>query len=513
VTLMLALELVCNSTCSRWLSELLVLSSGENNEDHDEFGGNIITDVAIRDSYKLLRDILAESLEKPAISICEWERVLSYVLQSTVTISVPSIWAEACRDLTANDGWTQNSDVLREANNRWEEHVVDTVQLMDEPDYYFPPLECFMLLNPADCTFEHSCIPTHEVQVSNGNLLSLELVSHSDEEESSRDEEEVVTISLIDHEHKLEERRQLLALHGITSCNCLRCRFETNCQQSFSHRSLAKLLCLAKAQRRHEDAMIICNEMLSLDPTDSSALFDRARIAGWMGNFSLREQLLEKAAAFVSDGRIHAALSEARAYYRRDWDEPEHIDYTGQSHTYEEMNGLEGRAFVIEGLLGPEECTEMVNLAEEYQCGGGGWTTSRHYAVPTTDVPIYRMEKVLTWFNKQLEHSIFPVLRQQFKFSGRLRVLDAFFVKYDAAAGQKRLPLHNDQSIYSLTIAMNSTNDYEGGGTYFAETCETAKMNVGGMVSFEGDLLHAGRNIVSGTRYIIASFIYYEDNK
>ena len=57
----------------------------------------------------------------------------------------------------------------------------------------------------------------------------------------------------------------------------------------------------------------------------------------------------------------------------------------------------------------------------------------------------------------------------------RLRIFDAFLVKYDASTGQKRLPLHNDQSEFSLTIAMNPLNEYEGGGTYFCETNETFK--------------------------------------
>ena len=61
-------------------------------------------------------------------------------------------------------------------------------------------------------------------------------------------------------------------------------------------------------------------------------------------------------------------------------------------------------------------------------------------------------------------------------------VHDAFVVKYDASTssvssdddadggkgkGQRYLPLHCDQSSHSFTIALNSADDYEGGGTYF----------------------------------------------
>ena len=74
----------------------------------------------------------------------------------------------------------------------------------------------------------------------------------------------------------------------------------------------------------------------------------------------------------------------------------------------------------------------------------------------------------------------------------------------------KRLPLHNDQSEYSLTVAMNPMDEYAGGGTYFCDTNESIKTEVGGVISFEGDLLHAGTMITKGTRYIIVCFIYEE---
>ena len=49
-----------------------------------------------------------------------------------------------------------------------------------------------------------------------------------------------------------------------------------------------------------------------------------------------------------------------------------------------------------------------------------------------------------------------------------IRVIDAFLVKYSAEK-QRSLPLHCDQSQFSLTIAMNPREEYEGGGTFFAD--------------------------------------------
>ena len=91
----------------------------------------------------------------------------------------------------------------------------------------------------------------------------------------------------------------------------------------------------------------------------------------------------------------------------------------------------------------------------------------------------------------------------------RLRVHDAFLVKYSAGA-QALLPVHSDESMYSLTIALNSADEFAGGGTYFADLDTSLCPPVGHVVAFEGGLFHAGEPIVRGTRYIIAAFLYVE---
>ena len=88
-----------------------------------------------------------------------------------------------------------------------------------------------------------------------------------------------------------------------------------------------------------------------------------------------------------------------------------------------------------------------------------------------------------------------------------IRIIDAFVVRYSADK-QRSLPLHCDQSQFSLTIAMNSLDDYEGGGTFFAQTGEVVNADAGGVISFDGSLLHSGHPITQGTRYILVAFLY-----
>ncbi|CAN0504948.1 unnamed protein product, partial [Ectocarpus sp. 12 AP-2014] len=107
----------------------------------------------------------------------------------------------------------------------------------------------------------------------------------------------------------------------------------------------------------------------------------------------------------------------------------------------------------------------------------GGWGTSRHYAVPTTDVAVRELPRTLAWFNRAMRTRIGPTVAVAAAAGAptppppalmlrRLRVHDAFVVRYDAAA-QRSLPLHTDQGELSLTISLNGTDEYEGGGTWF----------------------------------------------
>jgi hypothetical protein len=159
---------------------------------------------------------------------------------------------------------------------------------------------------------------------------------------------------------------------------------------------------------------------------------------------------------------------------------------------------------------------------------GDGWTTNRHYAVPTTDIAIHESPKLLSWFQEFMTVVGFPLLHRQFcdaspttSTKQRFYVHDAFLVRYsasdagkDAAAATSSpgnyLPLHFDESTHSFVLALN--NEFEGGGTYFYRLDKTIlPPATGSMVSFRGNQwLHGGSVVTSGVRYIIAAFLYLD---
>lgn len=168
-------------------------------------------------------------------------------------------------------------------------------------------------------------------------------------------------------------------------------------------------------------------------------------------------------------------------------------------------------------LLSTETCAWCVAEAEEFALLSGGWTTARHYAVPTTDIPLHSLPRVLGWLKDLVYGRLQNCLRRLFFPKARpdtvgVCIHDAFIVKYSHDAlgegsSQTHLPLHQDESTHSLTIALNQNTDFDGGGTFFQVLDCSIRPSAGSVLAFSGSLVHGGDPIQRGTRYIIAVFL------
>jgi hypothetical protein len=325
--------------------------------------------------------------------------------------------------------------------------------------------------------------------------------------------------------------------------------------------TLRMLANVAAEDQRHGDALELLGEILSRHPTDGDALYSRSRITGWNDEWSEAQRLLLAASELAPDHpELRQKISEMRKYYPMD--SPPKVDSPIVESPMGQPMGvpmeppagagevagatdvaltfpapvapaespaespvetvapvaallagpLAGRAFVEPGILDRGECSQAIADVEAHIAEAGGWMTSRHYSVPTTDVPVHQVPTVLAWFNRNMRDVICPMLGAQFSVRpAAIRVIDAFVVKYNADS-QRSLPLHCDQSQFSLTIAMNPIDEYDGGGTYFDECGEVLNSDAGGVISFRGELLHGGHPITRGTRYIVVAFLWaYEE--
>ena len=408
---------------------------------------------------------------------------------------------------------------------------------------------------PEVSRLTHSCVPNGMIE-GTASIANPNKINEIDPEEGTQPvlislialqdirKGEVLTISKIQNlEDSVEERaislRQIFGNHF--KCKCIRCRWErvSNTGEKFEVRKenidsyksdiplfssmeLKSLGDLAMQQARYSDACAIYDEMLRLQPYNSDVL--HARCATFLERGMFREaQRMWRKANDICGGHegISLHVRKQEAY------EP----VLGIGNTISSVkistdmfiDLLDRECFLTtQPILTKEECSLAIGWAEEAaRLRENGWTTSRHYAVPTTDIPIHEVPNLLNFFNQILATRLRPLLALQYGSDevgdeGQyVFIHDAFIVRYDADGGQKHLPLHRDQSTHSFTIALNSPDEYDGGGTWLAPLGRAVRPSLGGALSFRGDkILHGGDPIVSGRRYIIVAFCFIsKDNK
>eukprot|EP00977_Amphora_coffeiformis_P006299 scaffold1351_cov176-Amphora_coffeaeformis.AAC.33 len=179
---------------------------------------------------------------------------------------------------------------------------------------------------------------------------------------------------------------------------------------------------------------------------------------------------------------------------------------------------LERRVFVTETpLLTKEECQKVVQDAEAHFAGGEwGRLDSGQYKVAgfwIKDVPA-----VHQWFTKTVASRLFPLLNKVFpdfcSSPDDLCVDNAYLFKYTPETGF-RTNVHTDSGCLAFTIALNPSDEYEGGGTWFegldgVPEGGVIEMNEGQVTVRPGGVKHCGHAVHSGTRYIIGGFCMHK---
>ncbi len=447
-----------------------------------------------------------------SVSVVQFGKILSFVVFASCPISMPSIYEKQCRVHVHKGSASPLPQPLRDAILACRATVEDDVhesisdslsdaQIIDRvlmsPEYFFEKVEMLVMCN-AVFSLSHSCIPNSKVECFSASDSERPSLRAKIVRLRSIGIHEPLSIARVDCADCIAERRESLRCIGqACPCACARCKFEDGLADSLAMDELRIVFEEARKDERYDDAGNILEEILKRAPNDAEALYERARLAGWNDQWSESFDLMTEAASIVSGHKgIATCIADRECYYCGN---ERHDDVDVAENEVSDI-------FFSENLLDAGECTSMICLAEEYL--NGKWTTERHFKVPTTDVPVRKVRGLLEWFNEQLKSKIFPSMGRHFKVNpSSLRIIDAFLVKYEEGA-QRSLPLHCDQSEFSLTVAMNSKNDYVGGGTYFARTCDVANADVGGMVGFRGHLLHAGYPVQAGVRYIIVVFSY-----
>lgn len=355
-----------------------------------------------------------------------------------------------------------------------------------------------LLLSPEITEWRHSCIPNIQLDVSSSKPTRYGYFALRDIERG--EQLRYAAVPLIPNVFA----RELLLLRKTGKvCECLRCLWEKRRFKHISRTQMMQLALQAQEEGRYADAEILLHFVISRQPRDGEALHSYGVTLLHQGKWKLAHDIWRL--AFTLDGQ-HQNLSKQaakdRSYILDDSVRKYHLSFrtVAIDEIYLTTNGALSSV-----------CSEWILAAENIARKGRGWSTNRHKYVPTTDLPIHEIPSVLGQWNNMFQQVISPFIKERFRISnthGNLLVHDAFIVKYDANKGQCQLPIHTDQGQFSLTISLNSPNEYSGGGTIFPEKELFIRPKRGDFVAFRSSLAHGGLTITSGIRYIIVAFLY-----
>ncbi|KAI9244127.1 hypothetical protein BDA99DRAFT_544158 [Phascolomyces articulosus] len=168
----------------------------------------------------------------------------------------------------------------------------------------------------------------------------------------------------------------------------------------------------------------------------------------------------------------------------------------------------------IQQLFSREECNAIL---EQCRAIRNEWTTARHSAFPTTDIPIRKEEdedvvnnnnNKLGYLIDRLHERLFPQLASYYGFhpTRDLDFRDIFIVKY-ASDAQRGLKLHTDGCLMSFNVLISHQDDFQGGGTYFESIDKDVQLVQGDCVFHDARIMHRGIDITQGERYILVGFV------
>lgn len=174
-------------------------------------------------------------------------------------------------------------------------------------------------------------------------------------------------------------------------------------------------------------------------------------------------------------------------------------------------------------LFSASDCADLIRHAR-VTAETRGWTTDRHVHAPTCDIPCHELPaEAVAWVRRNLRGTLYEAVRACFPGSipdsSLLRCQDCFVVRYDGDGGEPSSPgfaslkPHQDESTFSITVALNDRAEYEEGGLWIASTGDVLNGDAGTTLLFCGDIVHGGYPVAKGTRWIWTIFLYLDRNR
>ncbi|KAJ2613951.1 hypothetical protein H4S08_001950 [Coemansia sp. RSA 1365] len=135
-----------------------------------------------------------------------------------------------------------------------------------------------------------------------------------------------------------------------------------------------------------------------------------------------------------------------------------------------------------------------------------GWSAQRHGAFPTRDIPVKEIS-VSDLIYARLSGSLFPFLQHYTGIDVKYWTFRDLFVVGYHEDHQRALELHSDGCLASLTLLLNETSYFDGGGTFFEKFNLHIAQNPGDAWVHDGKLRHSGVEISRGQRLVMVAFM------
>lgn len=362
-----------------------------------------------------------------------------------------------------------------------------------------------LMISPLMSIVNHSCCPNSRLELEYrhnslcATLISLRPIGLNEE----------LTISYVLTNQNIVRRRSDLYLRHNFICGCSRCKYESRQIQDICIRELQCLSNQAYDESNYLDSEVILNELIRLDTSECKTLHN-------LGVSLLSQGKWQRAHKIWKISYLRSPHNRILALQRRK-ERAFHLTCSKEGRKKKKEGKKELKYNILaqgiwissDNILTRDQCNHWIQLAENYASTHNGWSTNRHIGVPTTDIPICVIPKLLKEWTDLAQKVIIPTIARMLElrtYKPCVRIHDAFVVKYTAESGQNYLPIHRDQSSHSITLALNDKHEFCGGGTYFEESKITVCPDLGNLVMFQGDLLHGAAPITGGKRYIIAAF-------
>lgn len=221
---------------------------------------------------------------------------------------------------------------------------------------------------------------------------------------------------------------------------------------------------------------------------------------------------------YLLNDKIYGYICE-KLPYLPDWSEETILHEDFYDFLYNDKNNIFneiGQDIWSIPFFSTDFCNYLINIAEK----NGNWSDGIYSDskqidkrlgaienIPTQDIHLkdlnlhdFWQHVVSNYFKKILQH-LYVYTVKDYNI--------AFIVKYDYENGQKSLQPHHDSSVYTINIALNSSDEYTGGGVNFiSKKCVFVNKNPGYLLLHPGRVTHRHEAIPinSGKRYVLVSF-------